>query len=269
MTKLKLIINADDFGISQSVNEAIAYCFKNGLVTNTTLLINMPCAQEAIQIAKENGFLDRVGLHLNLYEGAPFNPAICQFADFGDKSHQYLQGEYCKSFIKRFVLPNNEGLEVAKELELQIQKFLELNPKYFHVDSHRHSHTNPSIWKYCIPLFRKYKVDSTRLSRNLYVPRKKGLKETYKLLYNQQVIANGWSRENWFGAFRDYKIIMDDHPNILHDGECVELMCHPDFVNGKLVNHGSLPFEDMTDYFNGMEYTTFEAQGKCYAVNKE
>lgn len=262
MKRLKLIINADDFGISQSANEAIAYCFEKGLVTHTTLLINMPYAQEAIQIAKQGGFIDRVGLHLNLYEGSPLNSKICQFDDFGDKTHSQLQGEYCKSFVKRFVLPSVEGREVEKELELQILKFLELKPKYLHIDSHRHSHTNPSIWKYCRPLFKKYNVDSTRLTRNLYVPNKKGFKEFYKIIYNKQILQNGWAKEKWFGAFRDYQIMMDEHSEYLRNGDCVELMCHPDFINGKLVNRGSHSFEKMVPYFEKMKYTTFEAQRK-------
>ena len=57
-----MIINADDFGYSQAVNMAIADCFKNKT-------INMPCAQDAANLAKENNFFDCVGLHINLTEG--------------------------------------------------------------------------------------------------------------------------------------------------------------------------------------------------------
>lgn len=258
--KLKLIINADDFGISQSANEAIAYCFSKGLVTHTTLLINMPYAKEAIKIAKEEGFINRVGLHLNLYEGYPLNPSLAKFDDFGDEQHKQLKGNYCKSFAKRFIIPPSEGKEVEKELELQIQEFLKIRSDYLHIDSHRHSHTNPSIWKYCMPLFKKYNINSTRLTRNLYVPSQKGLKEIYKSIYNHEIFANGWSKEKWFGPFDDYKRMMDEHPELLRDGDCIELMCHPDFIDGKLINRGSHLFEKMEQYFDGMEFTTFEEQ---------
>ena len=46
----KLIINADDFGISSSVNRAIVYAFSNNMITNTTLMVNMPYADEAVEL---------------------------------------------------------------------------------------------------------------------------------------------------------------------------------------------------------------------------
>jgi predicted glycoside hydrolase/deacetylase ChbG (UPF0249 family) len=52
---LILIINADDFGISPQVNKVILNDFKNGLITSTTLLANMPGFEDAVNIA--NGYI--------------------------------------------------------------------------------------------------------------------------------------------------------------------------------------------------------------------
>ena len=66
--KKKLIINADDFGFSQGVNKGIVECHVNGVVTSTTLAVNMPFAPEAAQLAKGLPGLG-VGIHLNIVRG--------------------------------------------------------------------------------------------------------------------------------------------------------------------------------------------------------
>ena len=63
-----LIINADDFGLCKGVNSGIAEAHTKGILTSTTLMTNMPAAEEAVKIAK--GLLTLgVGIHLNLTEG--------------------------------------------------------------------------------------------------------------------------------------------------------------------------------------------------------
>ena len=47
-----MIINADDFGYSESVNKAISDCFERGLINRTTIMVNMPHAEEATAMAK-------------------------------------------------------------------------------------------------------------------------------------------------------------------------------------------------------------------------
>lgn len=53
----KIIVNADDFGKTHTINLAIAECFNKGLITNTTIMVNMPFADEAVEIAKQEVFL--------------------------------------------------------------------------------------------------------------------------------------------------------------------------------------------------------------------
>lgn len=58
---IEVIANADDFGKSHEVNLGILDGFKRGMLQCTTLMVNMPFADEAVQIAQENGFFDKVG----------------------------------------------------------------------------------------------------------------------------------------------------------------------------------------------------------------
>ena len=68
---MALIVNADDFGLNEIENRAIAEAFEKGLIDRTTLLVNMPFAEDAMRLASEKGFADRVGLHVNLTSGRP------------------------------------------------------------------------------------------------------------------------------------------------------------------------------------------------------
>ena len=61
---MNLLINADDFGISDSVNLAIDYCFENNIIQRTSLMVNMDSSDSAVELAKEHGYSDKVGLHL-------------------------------------------------------------------------------------------------------------------------------------------------------------------------------------------------------------
>ena len=73
---MQIIINADDFGLSKDVNEAIDICIKKDYIQRTTLMVNMPQTLEAVKLAKDGGYLNKVGLHINLIEGIPLTPDI-------------------------------------------------------------------------------------------------------------------------------------------------------------------------------------------------
>lgn len=71
-----LIINADDLGLSESVNDAIVYCLKNEYIDRATLMVNMPGTQDAINKIISNSLQDKIGLHINLTEGRPLTTKI-------------------------------------------------------------------------------------------------------------------------------------------------------------------------------------------------
>ena len=64
----RLIVNADDFGLSSSVNEAVVRAHRDGILTSASLMVNEVGFDEAIKLAKENPKLG-VGLHLTLLHG--------------------------------------------------------------------------------------------------------------------------------------------------------------------------------------------------------
>ena len=62
---MKLILNADDFGLSPSVNKGIVEAFQQGIISSATMMMNTPYTDEAIELAKKHN-LKNIGIHLNL-----------------------------------------------------------------------------------------------------------------------------------------------------------------------------------------------------------
>ena len=69
----KVIINADDFGLAQGVNEGIIKAHQEGVLTSATLMANMPGFDQAVEMARANPELG-VGVHLNILRGWPLSP---------------------------------------------------------------------------------------------------------------------------------------------------------------------------------------------------
>ena len=63
--KKQLIINADDFGISNSANQAVFAAFKNGVLTSTSIMANAPAFENAINMIPELKGIS-IGVHLNI-----------------------------------------------------------------------------------------------------------------------------------------------------------------------------------------------------------
>ena len=88
-----IIVNADDFGRDEESTRAILECFRRGYINQTTLMVNMPCAEKAVVLAREAGFADKIGLHLNLTQGMPLTESIKRFSEMCDvasKAHRFL-----------------------------------------------------------------------------------------------------------------------------------------------------------------------------------
>src|ERR1051325_11343648 len=64
----RLIVNADDFGRSSSINKAIIRAYREGILTSASLMVNEPSCAEAVALAKQNPNLG-IGLHLTMQIG--------------------------------------------------------------------------------------------------------------------------------------------------------------------------------------------------------
>lgn len=118
MKKL-LIVNADDFGLSEGVNQGIIEAHERGIVTSASLMVRQPAAEQGADYARRNSRL-ALGLHL----------------DFGEWA--FRDGEWVSLYQ---VVPLEDAAAASRELERQIRAFERLVGRMpTHLDSHQHVH---------------------------------------------------------------------------------------------------------------------------------
>ncbi|MCR4892019.1 MAG: ChbG/HpnK family deacetylase [Lachnospiraceae bacterium] len=228
---IRAIVNGDDFGINENVNRAITECFERRILTGTTLMVNMPRAREAAELAHRYGFAEMVGLHLNLTSGRPLTTPIrsCRrFCRKGGRFNAYFQ----QHTLTRLSISRREREAVAIEIEAQIRRYLSFGLPERHLDSHHHVHTDRSIMRELMPLLMKYNFHSIRLTRNLF--QQMGfLKRVYKKNFNGNLKKSGLITTDYFGSYQDLLQMGDELP----DNALVEIMLHPMYgPNGRLMD---------------------------------
>ncbi|MBR1876920.1 MAG: ChbG/HpnK family deacetylase [Lachnospiraceae bacterium] len=239
----RVIINADDFGISQNVNSAICECFDRYMVTSTTLMVNMPFADEAVKLAKQNGFETRVGLHLNLTSGFPLTDGIKKYSCFCGKDGSF-NAAFQKNTATRLYLNKEETKALSTEIEAQLHKYLNYGLPDRHLDSHHHVHTNASVYKPLEPLLKKYGIRSIRLTRNIY-DRISLLKALYKKRYNLRLRRTGIFTTDYFGSYTDLRNCHEKIP----DNSLTEIMVHPMYGEDGVLYDTSIPMEEEKQFF--------------------
>ncbi len=228
----QIIINADDFGISHSVNDAIILCFDKKLIHRTTLMVNMPGAEEAVHLAYEYNCFDKVGLHLNLTEGKPLTERI-RHTELCDEDGMFNR-KVLTVQKRRFYFNTEIKVAVNEEIEAQIKRFLEYDLPLRHIDSHEHIHNSISVLNILLPLANQYGFQSVRLARNIPVDEINISKKIYKTLINRRIynfnVQNGkCTLIRKFGSLIDVEKECNRNE---HDG--IEMMVHPDMIDSKV-----------------------------------
>lgn len=137
-----LIVNADDFGIAESTNRAIATCHDAGVVSSATLMVNMPAASHAVALAGARPHLG-LGLHVNLTLGTPVSDpsSVSSLVDADGRFYER------SVFERRAVLGKFRGVEIEAEIRAQFRRCAELGVQPSHFDSHQHVHTLPGVMR--------------------------------------------------------------------------------------------------------------------------
>ena len=237
---IRVIINGDDFGISQNVNKAICECFAKRYLTGTTLMVNMPYAEEAVEMAREYGFHEAVGLHLNLTSGMPLTEDIKRCKRFCRKNGTF-NAHFAQNTMSRLLITKEESRAVAKEIEAQMRRYFELGLAERHLDSHHHVHTDRSVMQVLMPLVHKYNFRSVRLSRNLFL-KMNFLKRIYKSSFNNSLKSKVPVTTDYFGSYADLRNLKGSIP----DNSLVEVMVHPMYdEKGVMVDSHETPMRDL------------------------
>ena len=233
---MTLIINADDFGYSESVNRAITDCFNQKRINRTTIMVNMPYTDEAVSLAKENGFFGCIGLHINLTEGKALSKE-CADSSLCDENG-FFKGEFHKPFKSRLYLSKKIRHAIFAETKAQIEKYIELGFTLMHADSHNYTHSYFSVYIPVRKLLKKYGFKTVRISRNIS-PEEFSLPfKIYKTIFNimiKNLRINGKKigTTKYFGSVQDL-MGLKNTDEIKND---LELMTHPDYIDGVLMDN--------------------------------
>jgi hopanoid biosynthesis associated protein HpnK len=160
----RLIINADDFGLTGGVNRAIVEAHEGGVVTSATLMATGQAFDDAIALAQCRPRLG-VGCHLVLVDGAPLlDPtAVRSLLDRGGSSGNPHFREGITRFGTLALLGRLRENEIEAEATAQIRKLQAAGVKVTHLDSHKHTHTFPRVLR---PLLRAAASCGVRAIRN-------------------------------------------------------------------------------------------------------
>lgn len=150
----RLIVNADDYGLSPEVSAGIRRAHLAGLVTSTTVMLNMPTAAEAIEAAQRDCPLLGLGVHLVLTAGRPLLPAaqVTSVLALGQAGLLPRPTELIAGLAA--LAPG----EVEAEWRAQVERFVELaGRRPTHLDSHHHSSfLSPELFGIMLRLARDY-----------------------------------------------------------------------------------------------------------------
>ena len=138
----RLIVNADDFGLSHSINKAVIAAHCEGILTTASLMVNGAACAEAVELAKQHPTLG-VGLHLTLVCGK----ASCGPLEIPDLVNP--QGEFSYSPVLtgiRYYFQRNLRPQLAREITAQFAKFKATGLTLDHVNGHLNLHLHPTIF---------------------------------------------------------------------------------------------------------------------------
>lgn len=157
----RLVVTADDFGLSLEVNEAVEQAHREGILTAASLMVSAPAAADAVARAKRLPSL-RVGLHLVLVEAWPTLPP----ADLPDLTGAdgLLRADMAKlglDFARRPAARRQLAAEIAAQFEAYRATGLPLD----HVNAHKHFHVHPLIAGAVLRIGRRYGMRALRVPR--------------------------------------------------------------------------------------------------------
>jgi predicted glycoside hydrolase/deacetylase ChbG (UPF0249 family) len=147
----KLILNADDYGLTRGVSQGIRFAFSNGLISSTTAMLTIPGAGRGLEIALRDTPALPIGIHLTLTIGEPVSSPEKIPSLVNDKGCFFSRD----SFLARLdrIVPEEAGLEFRAQIEALIA--LGIQPD--HLDSHHFvSYLSPALLEQMLGLAKEY-----------------------------------------------------------------------------------------------------------------
>ena len=162
----RLIVNADDFGLTSGVNRGIIEAHARGIVTSTTLMATGPKFKEAATLAANFPKLS-VGCHVLLVDGSPALE-LQQISTLASQNSSTRQ--FHESLLRFAYLASSGRLDenqIEAEIVAQIRTLQSAGIQVSHLDSHKHTHMFPAVFR---PMLRAARKCGVRAIRNPFEP---------------------------------------------------------------------------------------------------
>jgi hopanoid biosynthesis associated protein HpnK len=160
----RLIVNADDFGRSRSINEAVIRAHGEGILTSASLMVNEPGFDEAVALARQNPKLG-VGLHLSL---------LCAHSALSPEKIPGLvntRGEFPNNPVGggfRYFFNRSLREPLRAEIHAQFARFYATGLPLDHVNGHLHLHLHPTVFRILMDDAEKLGIHRMRLTRDCF-----------------------------------------------------------------------------------------------------
>ncbi|HET6430212.1 MAG TPA: ChbG/HpnK family deacetylase [Phycisphaerae bacterium] len=162
-----LIVNADDLGWSEGVNRGIFQAHREGIVSSATLAANMPAAEAALAALDKHPRLG-VGLHLNVCQGRPLSRSAAEVLAPDGGAMDRTGAEV----IRLCLLHRRLALAaIQEEFTAQVEWALAAGLRPTHVDTHRHVHAWPAVFRLVGRLCERYDIPFVRRHREVLIGR--------------------------------------------------------------------------------------------------
>lgn len=223
----KIIINADDCGISRYVNAEIESCILSGKITSATIMANMDDFEGAVGLYKKYHEQISFGWHMNLTEGEPLlkSQLLLDKGYFVDRDGKL---EFNTNDFRNKLPSKSVWCELKKELVAQYEKLRDSGVQITHADSHQYIHTSPGLGLLIPSFLRELKIDRCRRVENYGFSTKSYLA---RQLWTATFKMRGLRLPDTFTFFINYY----DNAT-LKQGETIELMIHP--------GHAKTPYKE-------------------------
>ena len=242
----RLIINADDFGLCNSVNNGIIECMKYGIVSDLSFIINPPFLQNSIELLKSNRIIN-IGIHLNFTMGKPLNSGVTSLSDF--------KGDFntTSKHFSNYLFSKLDPAEIYKEGKTQIEILLSNGFNITHFDTHQNIHILLPFFKvisklrdaYCpnafirfpneqigLPIGYKFSNWKRMFLLNTFTGRLLTKKEDEKTI--QTIGGDFYNNEHPKKVFQK---VLDGIGSSVH--ESFELAVHPGFISDDIAGFDS------------------------------
>lgn len=162
--RCRLIVNADDFGRSHSINEAVIRAHREGILMSASLMVNEPAFDEAVALAKENLKLG-VGLHLTLLCGHSALPEE-EIPGLVNAQEAFSNDPVSTGF--RYFGRRGLHEQLRAEVHAQFARFRATGLPLDHVNGHLHFHLHPAVFRILMEDAETFGIRHLRLTRDSF-----------------------------------------------------------------------------------------------------